>query len=271
MPLHLLSVVVALMQFFPLMKKVFTIILILFSIKSFACDCDSPEITKKFTESDFVAKAKIVKVYKNQDEEEIYKADILIDELFKGESLKSIYVYGRSDGEIGSSCAIYIPENTELIIYARKDRKGLYGIGMCSGLLYLGSKNPKRKEKEKRELEILKTFKENNINFTDRIHYQNKGDLHGSLEKYKVIELDENFAIFELIFDADLTIKEVKKISGFNQQIDTELIETLKKSKWTSYQQGVRDSVPENSRLLIGIYFYPAEKGNESFLSNYYH
>ena len=138
------------------MKKIIQIILLLFSGAVFACICDPPKVTEKYIESDFVAKAKIIKNYKNVSSEELYKADILISELFKGESLKSIYVAGRSDGNMGSSCSIFIPENTELIIYARKDKDGKYRIGMCSGLLYINKSNPKI---QKRELEILKMLK----------------------------------------------------------------------------------------------------------------
>jgi hypothetical protein len=35
------------------------------------------------------------------------KADILISELLKGKVLKSIYVAGRSDGNMGSSYVLY--------------------------------------------------------------------------------------------------------------------------------------------------------------------
>ncbi len=49
------------------------------------------------------------------------------------------------------------------------------------------------------------------------------------------------------------------------------LIDIIKKTEWTSFDRGVKDKVPENSKLLIGIYYYPEEKGNPSFLSQYYH
>ena len=249
------------------MKKILQITIFLFSIGVFACTCDDPKITEKFIESDFVAKAKIIKNYKNESSRELYKADIIISELYKGEKLKSIYVAGRSDGGIGSSCAIFIPENTELIVYAQKNKDGKYSVGMCSGLLYLNKRNLKR---QKRELEILKMFKSKNINFTDKINYREKATLHKKLEQFKGIELYKSYGIYEITFAQDLTIKNVTEISGFKNSIDEKLIEIIKTTEWTSFDKGVKDKVPENSKLLIGIYFYSKEKENPSFLSQYY-
>ncbi|REG76905.1 hypothetical protein [Algoriphagus antarcticus] len=249
------------------MKKILQITIFLFSIGVFACDCDEPKITEKFIESEFVANITILKIYPNQKNEQGYKADIKINELYKGEQLKSIYVYGRSDNGIGSSCDIYIPTNTKLVAYARKNKDGNFGIGMCSGLLYLNKSNQK---KQKRELEILKVFKEKNINSTDKITYREKSKLREDLKQFKGIELDKNFGIYEITFASDLTIKTVTEISGFKNPIDQKLIEIIEKSEWSSNDNGINDKVPENSKLIVGIYFYPEEKGNPSFLSKYY-
>lgn len=249
------------------MKKILQITIFLFSIGIFACDCDPPKITEKYTQSDFVANVTIIKIYPNQKNEHGYRADIKINELYKGDRLKSIYVYGRSDNGIGTSCDIYIPENTNLIAYASKNKDGNYGIGMCSGLLYLNKTNQKR---QKRKLDILETFKSKNINFTDKISYRENAKLHKELEQFKGIELDKNYGIYEITFASDLSIKNVIEISGFQNPIDKKLIEILKKTEWTSFDKGVKDKVPDNSKLLIGIYHYPKEKENPSFLSQYY-
>lgn len=250
------------------MKKILQITIFLFSIGIFACTCDDPKVTEKFIESDFVAKARILKNYKNESSRELYRADIVISELFKGNELKSIYVAGRSDGGIGSSCAIFIPENTELIVYARKNKDGKYSVGMCSGLLYLNKRNLK---KQKRELDILKMFKSKKIDFTDKINYREKAKLHKDLEQFKGIELEKSYGIYEITFESDLTITNVKEISGFGNPVDQKLIKIIKSTEWSSFDKGIKDKVPENSKLLIGIYFYPKEKGNPSFLSQYYH
>ncbi len=261
------------------MKNILHITIFLFSIGVFACDCDPPKITEKYVESEFVANVTILKIYPNQKNEQGYKADIKINELYKGEQLKSIYVYGRSDNGIGSSCDIHIPVNTKLIAYARKNRNGNYGIGMCSGIMYLDYsaiyrkktlKNKKELKKQKREIEILNTLKKKEILFTNKINYREKAKLHKELEQFKGIELDKTYGIYEITFTSDLTITNVAEISGFGNPIDKKLIEIIKKTEWSSFDKGIKDEVPDNSKLLIGIYYYEKEKENPSFLSQWY-
>ena len=189
------------------MKNILNITIFLFSAGIFACECDPPSITEKYSQSDFVAKAKIIKNYKNESAIELYRADIVITELYKEESLKTIYVKGVFEKvgyeSPGSSCAITIPENTELIIYARKNKDGKYSVGMCSGLLYLNNRFVKR---QKRELNILKMFKSKNIEFTDKINYREKTKLHKDLEQFKGIELEKGYGIYEITFESDSMI-----------------------------------------------------------------
>jgi hypothetical protein len=262
------------------MKKILQITILLLSIGVFACDCDPPKITEKYIESDFVANVTITKIYPNQKNERGYKADIKINELYKGERLASIYIYGRSDDGIGGSCDIHIPVNTKLIAYVRKNSDGNYGIGMCSGLMYFDYshyyikktlKNERELKKQKREIEILNTFKEKEISFTDHIKYREKAKTFKDLEQFKGIELEKDFGIYEIIFNPDLTIKNVIEINGFGNPIDQELIEIIEKTEWSSNDKGIEDKVPDGSKLLIGIYYYPEEKGNLSFLSQHYH
>ncbi len=236
---------------------------------SFACTCDPPPITDKYMHSDFVAKIRIVKNYKSEGEEELYKSDILIEELYKGQLLKSIYVEGRNtdnDLDIGSSCAIFIEEGTELIAYGTKDDKGRITIGMCSGLLYLTGEYPKD---EVRELAILRVLKKNKIDYTNDISIFSR-DIALGLKKYLGIELRNNFAIYEITFSSNLKVKNVREISKFNNKVDTKLIELIKNSQWQTQYNTELSDISENCKVLFGIYYYPEEKGNKSFLSQFY-
>ncbi|MEK6478108.1 hypothetical protein WJR50_11255 [Catalinimonas sp. 4WD22] len=256
------------------MKGSLFIIAFLFTVKSFACSCDTPGIIEKYLKADFVAVAKITKVYSNEGEAETYKSDIQIDELYKGEALKSIYVYGRSDGEMGSSCAIFIPENTRLIVYARKNEEGKYGIGMCSGLVYLNDKSVIQLDKQRKELQILNTFKANGLNSAPKLSFwnnelRNRG-LSDSLDRFKSLRLDKSFGIYAMSFNSDLTIKNVEVLSGYNDSVDAQLISILKNCIWGK-QMNIRGDIhPEKRKQLIGIYFYEEERGNPSFLSQFY-
>lgn len=250
------------------MKNLYVLLFFFLSISSFACICDSKTITEKYIESDFVAIVTITKIYPNQKNADSYRADIKINELFKGEKIKSIYVYGRSDGNFGSSCDIFIPVNTKLVAYAHKNSVGVYGVGMCSGLLYL---NKNRIKYQNNELAILNTFKSEKINFTDKTKYREITNSSIELEKYKGIQLEKSYGIFEITFASDLAIKKVEKISGFGNPIDDELIEILNRTKWSiRNRSGIKNEVEDNRKLLFGFYYYEAEKGNKSFISIYY-
>ncbi|WP_218598761.1 hypothetical protein [Polaribacter sp. NJDZ03] len=249
------------------MKKILHITLFLFSIGVFACDCMPPNLTEKYSKSEFVAKVKIVRNYSNENSKELYKADIIVEELFKGKNIKSIIIAGRSDGKIGSSCSMFIPENTELIIYTSKNKNGNYVVGMCSGLLRFNDWNIK---KQRKELEILKALKSKDINFTNKISFRPESNIRNELQQFKGIKLEKKYGIYEIKFESDLTIKSVSKLIGFDNPIDLKLIEIIRQTKQSSFDKEIKNKVPENSRLLIGIYYYDREKSNSSFLSQYH-
>lgn len=249
------------------MKEIFQLLFFLFSIGVSACTCDDPSITEKYVHSDIVAKAKIIKNYDNEGSRDIYKAEILISEIFKGKKVKSIYVAGRSDGLLGNSCSIFIPENTELIIYASKNSDGNYSVGMCSGLLYMNARNLKR---QKKELNILRKLKSKKIDLTNKIYFQEKASLSKKLKKFKGIKLDKRYSIYEITFDSNLNIKNVKEISGFGNPIDEKLLKILYTTEWKSFDKGIKNKVPDNTKILFGFYYYEAERDSQSFISQYY-
>jgi len=252
------------------MKNLFALLLFFLSFNSFGCVCDDRTMTDKYIKSDFVAIVTVTKIYPNEENSNYYKADIKIEELYKGEKLKSIYVYGRSNRyEIGTSCDIYIPVNTKFVAYADKNDLGFHSVGMCSGLLYL---NKTRIKFQENELAILNTLKSKKINFTDKTNYRETSNSSLELEKYKGVKLEKRYAIFEITFEPDLVIKKVEIISGFGNPIDNELIEILSRTKWSIRNRlGVKSESQNESKFLIGLYYYEVEKGEKSFLTfNYF-
>lgn len=67
-----------------------------------------------------------------------------------------------------------------------------------------------------------------------------------------------------------MKIKNVTKVSGLGNRIDRKLIEIIKKSEWYSYINGVRNKVPEDSKLIVGIYFRPKIQDELSYLKHFY-
>lgn len=252
------------------MKYILIAFLIILSVHSNACMCVPPKFTEKYTESDFIAKVKIIKVYKNESEAELYKADILIEDLYKGSSISSIYVRGRSDEKKGSSCAIFIPENTELIIYARNFNNGKFAFGSCSGYVYL-NQDKRTLRSEIREIEMLNVLKARKVDYSaDVIYYPKNGDFFDQLTQFKGLDLNKSFTLYELTFAADVTLKSVSVISGFDKKTDSALIEMIEKSDWKAIRGNAKiDQVPENSRFLIGFYYYKEEGKYQSFISDY--
>ncbi|TVZ52373.1 hypothetical protein [Dokdonia sp. Hel_I_53] len=249
------------------MKQILQITLFLFSIGVFACDCMPPNLTEKYSKSDLVARVKIVKNYSNEGSEELYRADIIIQELFKGKKTESIFIAGRSDGNMGSSCAMFIPENTELIIYTSKNDNGNYVVGMCSGLLQFYDWNIR---KQKKELDILRTLKSKDIHFTNKISFRNESNLAQQLKQFSGIELEKKYGIYEIVFTSDLGIKNINMIVGFDNPVDSKLIKIIEDSNWASFDRKVKNKVPENSKLLVIIFYYEQQKANLSFLSQHH-
>jgi len=255
-------------------NKTLLLLFLVYAGNTLACSCLSPKFAEKYIQSDFVAVAKIIKVYQNEGEEEIYKADILIRDLFKGENLKSIYIQGRSDGQKGSSCSIFIPENTELIVYAIQKSNNKFAFDSCSGYLILNRKWKYSEKQEKRELGMLNMLRAKNINYTNKIWFGKKMGFSEELKRFKGIQLNKSYAVYELTFGENLAIKSVEQISGFGSDVDNELIKMLEKSKWGSIDVKsqdviIKDIVPDGSKVLVGFYFYEADGTYESFLSEY--
>ena len=57
------------------------------------------EFAEKYTQSDFIAIAEIIKVYKNEGPEMFYKSGITIRSSYKGTKTNSIHIKGSSDGK----------------------------------------------------------------------------------------------------------------------------------------------------------------------------
>lgn len=255
------------------MKTILLIILTAICNDATACVCLPIRFREKFTESDFVAHVKVVKVYKNEGDDPFYKSDILIYDLFKGERIATIQIEGSSiPNERRSSCDLFFPENTELIVYASKKPDGQYHFDSCSGSVQITGKY----ENEKRELAMLHDLRQHHINFTSKISFYKMGDFKTELEPFNNIkQLSKAYALFEITFSSHLTVKSVKVVSGFGTDIDDKLKAILQNAEWlsTSYDTPqntiIKNEVLEDSKLLMGFYFYPSDKGYESFVSEY--
>lgn len=230
-----------------------------------ACMCAQTPITEDFQNSDFVAVGKILKVYPNESDEEIYKADIQLMDLIKGPEISTLFVLGRSDGKSGSSCSIFTPEDTEYVFFGRKDVQGRIFFGACSGTretVKIKKYSPYLMEL----LDVLKNLQEDYSGKPDPGFYLN---IHESLEQFKGKTFSQKFALYEVNFNEDLTVERVKIIHGFGKEVDQVLMKGLSQPGWMILPNRNQLSVPRGSKKLVGIFYYEAEEGNPSFLSSF--
>ncbi len=240
------------------------------SVQSCACDCLSPKFTEKYMGADFVARVLIRKVYMNKGENMFYKSDIVIHDLYKGTPIKSIEIEGSSDGRKRSSCDISLPENTELLVYAREITKRKYRFDSCSGYVILNAENSAANQ---RELDMLNLLRKRKINYTNKIWFGKRNGFQAELERFKGVQLNRDFAMYEMTMSKNMTVKKVEQIIGFGNEVDDELRQILEKSAWVSSQfsgEGfATNTIPEDSKHLVCFYFYKAGKGHKSFVSEY--
>lgn len=251
--------------YFSEMKKLIILPLILFLNSALACECMIRNFTDYYQNSDFVGIGKVIKVYPNETDEEIYKADILLTNLIKGKEISSIYVYGRSDGKMGSSCSIYTPVDEEYIFFGRKNEIGQIVFGACSG-----TRNLKYVTENSsyilKALEILKNEKDE---YSGHPYILNWSTLDDTFEKFKGIPMTEKFAMYEVIFFEDLKVKKVKILKGFGPEIDQTIMEGLKKSIWKNLYSENEFIVPKGTKKLIGVFYYEDDGKYPSFLSEF--
>lgn len=249
------------------MKYLILLIALALAFDGNACDCSEPKFMEKYIQSDFVARVTVTQTFPNQGSAPHYKSNINIHQLFKGDPVKSLSIYGSSDGKRRSSCDVFFEIGTEMLVYARKADGGRYIFDSCSGYVILTS--PRRNNQD-RELEMLNFLKQRNIITTSKIRFG--ADLGERLAVFRGETLRKRFAIFEITFNGNLTVDSVKTITGFNPALDDKLIEIIKQSRWVSDRIGLDangNKVPPGSKLLFAFYYYPAEGKYPSFIGEY--
>lgn len=215
--------------------------------------------------ADFVATGKIVKVYPNESSEEIYRADIKIENLVKGPMISSIYVRGRSDGKMGSSCAIFTPENSEYIFFGTRDQSGRISYGACSGTRDLGY----IKEKSPHILDLVELLKKEKDDYSGHPNIMIRSGLDAILESHKGQYFEEKFALYEVQFEENLKVEKVRILKGFGNGADDKIVNGLVKAIWKNHYAENQARAPKGTKKLIAIYFYAADDKYPSFLSEY--
>jgi len=235
-------------------------------INGYACLCITQKIEQNYKSSSFVAKIKILNTYKPVDSNKYFKADILIEDSYKGEMISSIYFYGVNEKGWDSACYFHVEKEENLVVFAARNSEGNYVLEACSRILYLDRAN--NNESYDQELEILKVLKSKKVNFNNDIKFTSES-FGRDFRKYYGINLKKDFAIYELTFDEKLKVKCVKKVESFNGKIDRKIIKLFKSKKWSSTVDYVKDKIPKNSKHLVVVYYKVNSKDGKGYLTLY--
>lgn len=241
---------------------------LLTTLQGFACMCIPTTLNSKYIGADFVARIKIIKNHPNKGEEEIYKSDIEVLELFKGKPTTSLLMQGSSDGKKRSTCDLLFKENSEVLVYAGKNKKRVYQLYQCSDPV---TKEGYELKIFERELAALRVLKEQSINYTHNSHYGT--DIDQLLGNYRGIVLDKSFAIYEITFTENTQVDSIRIISGFSDSFDKPFIESLKKARWVRGNESdnvhlTQKNYPHNT-IFIVLFYYESDKEYPSFIGEY--
>lgn len=246
--------------------------LLIFSVhKVFACSCGIVPLMDRIPMSDFIATAKILKISPDKENSELHNIEIEIINLYKGQPTKYLKIHSV----LNSSCAFYTPENSEWLIFASKNKSGDLSFGYCSGAKRLDRKfdsdrYPHAEKNYKKSIELKLQVLEYLKNY--EIQTSNEFELitsfsNGCLKNFKGYEVEtDRFALYELTIEIDLSIIEVKALKEFdNDNLKSDLLNCVKESVKV-YTRKKETEISNNTKIIIGLYYYASERGNESFI-----
>lgn len=273
----------------PILKYGFLFFFLFFGYSNaYACSCDRPmqAVNAGFMESDFVGKVYVHKVFDSPSKDsKTYRLEVQTREVFKGEEVNTLYVYGTR-GYIISSCGVGIGEDEEWIVYAARNKEGKLAFGYCSNSKPIedprwdawldsfyeepdGTHKESREQNIARELEML-NFLSLNLPDLKRVPVVEPVNtrLSSFLEKYKDIQLPpHSYSQYLIRFDRKLNIDSVEVLRGMDEALDAEIIVFLQcMVEWKVYGFVKPDS---RFRQVFGIFYYPNRKEGTWFLSPY--
>jgi hypothetical protein len=256
------------------MKRLLTIISTFLIAKTFACSCVTEPYAQQYQRADFIAVAKIISidaVDKNTDYSDI---EIDIITLYKGNPVTKL----KMESHLKSGCGVNAPVNSVWLIYAGKTGDGSLAFDYCSDPIRLDQSEADiydDKYKIKRQQFINRTFKllgflkeaklSLDVETTAYLHFVR--DTMNLLKGFE--EPAYNFSAFELVFDKEMELEEVKVLKEFNNNM---LAERLKRQlvQTTIKHHGKVPIEKKERRFLVLFFFYPPEEKYPSFISHYF-
>jgi hypothetical protein len=254
------------------MKKIFLGILFAIGfLPVFACVCVTPKLVDAVSFADFIATAKISKVVPDSIDPTYKNVTIEIINLYKGERITTLRINTADQ----TSCSFLITEHTEWLFFAGKNAKGEIGFGACSSSEQIDRKFPDHPRAERNykrsiafKLEVLSYLRDKKINPVNAYELSTVRKPALS-EKFQGANVSRNeFAIYQLTVGTEMDIQNIRVLKELkDQKLSTELYNYLK-TNLAIYKRQKSQEIFKTTELIFIIYAYPAEDGDQSFLSD---
>lgn len=259
------------------MKKLFLLFVFFISTYSLACSCmNFGTPFHAYSSSELVADVTFTKVYpdlKNKNSPYI-NVDLKYNEVFKGNAIKTIKVYGAIfEGKkiYGSwtSCSLGAKEGQRMIVFMKQDKDGLFVLHYCSHKIYEQSRASGIGFNDSKN--ILRKLKSNGLFINSKYSSVDFGfdqeTEKNDFEKVKGLSAKNRFAIFEITLNIDGSFKDVSTIQNFDSDKDDNILSIIKNGKvWIAPDS----KILEDEKFNLILFFYPKEKNNLSFVSQYF-
>ena len=229
--------------------------------------CGNVGVVRDYQQSEFVAKAKIIKTTPDPENAEYHDAVIQIISLYKGEHLDKIKILSS----LNSSCGFLPQENSTWIIFAQR-WKGMLSFRFCSGSINL-SRTFDEVQYHNAAENYGKTIKlrENVITFLSEhsIFNPNPSMLWAynmDIESFKGYKNKNSFAVFQVDVNADLSIVAIEQLRKFQNRKLNKLVFTSMKKNLKFTNKGGKPLL-KPTRFILFCFFYQGGGAYQSFSS----
>ena len=211
----------------------YKIVLILFFIfyKSYSCSCSQLSLIDKVKTHEYIAKIRIIesKTIANYiDSFDPYFVKIETIKQYFGEKATEIHLESMSD----SSCGMYLPKDTEWIVYGYKDKKdGKIYTSLCSGNFQLNKTIDSLKYKNyfkeypKQQKRVLNILEELNIKKIKELNLKssNKSPKDNGLQKALLcinnLDSKKSFGCYKLIYNEKGEAIDIEVINSLGRKL----------------------------------------------------
>lgn len=251
----------------------FTIIpFLFFSLKIFACDCAERSLLQKIQNSDFIGIVKILKISPDKENHDYHNIQIELKSIYKGPQIASLKILSV----LNSSCAFYAPENSIWLIFATYGKNKILSFDRCSGSLEIDRKIVSRKYPNAEsnynkmismKIEVLEFLKMKNIQSTNPYNLE-ISYCQNWWTAFKGYNIQNKFAVYEVLINRDLSINKIVPLQEFdNHKLAIKMLNCIKNN--LVFYNKHSTILPDQSKLILVYYFYPAENKYLSFISQY--